>query len=73
MMQDHAHAIHHSWGSLPDLRSPIPAGTMGNKAGCLKLFEKLNVHDLRKEQTVRGINTDGMQKPQLASHLTEIF
>lgn len=73
MMQDLAHAIHYSWRSLSDLQSLILAGTMGNKAGCLKPFEKLNVHDLRKKLTARGINTDGMLKPQLASHLTEIL
>jgi len=46
MMQDLAHAFHHSWRSLSDLQSLILAGTLGNKPRGLKPFEELNVYDL---------------------------
>ena len=51
----------------------ILAGRLGNKPGCLKPLYNLKIADLRLELQARGVETEGLSKPQLSSHLTDIL
>ena len=73
MMMDLAHAFHHSWRSLADIQAVILAANLGNKPGSLKPLDNLKVIDLRKELQARGVQTEGLLKPQLISTLTDIL
>ena len=73
MMVDLAHAFYHSWRSLNDIQNLALAGQFGSKPGCLKPLDNLKVADLRKELQTRGVETQGMLKPQLMSILTDIL
>ena len=73
MMMDLAHAFYHIWRSLSDIQTIALAGKFGNKPGCLKPLDNLKFADLRKELQARGIQAQGMLKPQLLSNLTEIL
>ena len=73
MMVDLAHAFYHSWRSLNDIQNLVLAGQFGSKPGCLKPLDNLKVADLRKELQTRGVETQGMLKPQLMSLLTDIL
>ena len=72
-MMDLTHAFHHTWRSLSDIQTLVLAGKFGNKPGCLKPLDNLKVADLRKELQTRGVQTQGMLKPQLLSTLTDIL
>ena len=72
-MMDLAHAFHHSWRSLADIQAVILAGNLGNKPGSLKPLDNLKVFDLRKELQAKGVETEGLLKPQLISTLTDIL
>ena len=73
MMMDLAHCFHHSWRSLSDIQSLILAGKFGSKPGCLKPLDNLKIADLKTELQSRGLNTNGLLKPQLSAHLTDIL
>ena len=72
-MMDLAHALNNSWRSLSDIQTLALAGTFGNKPGCLKPLDNLKVADLRKELQTRGVQTQGILKPQMISSLTDIL
>ena len=73
MIVDLAHTFYHTWRSLSDIQTLILPCQFGITSGCLKPLEKLNVADLRKELQTRGVQTQGMLKPQLLLTLTNIL
>ena len=56
-----------------NIQTLVLAGKFGNQPGCLKTLDNLKVADLRKELQTRGVQTQGILKPQLLSTLTEIL
>ena len=73
MMMDLAHSFHQSWRSLSDIQALILTGTLGNNPGCLKPLDHLKIADLQIELRARGVDTNGLLKPQLTAHLTDIL
>ena len=65
--------FHHSWRSLSDKHALILVGKFGFKPGCLKPLENQKIADLKTELQSRGLNTNGLLKPQLSAHLTDTF
>ena len=73
MMADLAHALQKKWRTLADLQDLILAGKYGNAPGQLKPLDGLLVAKLKEELKARHITTDGKNKPELQTELTELL
>ena len=72
-MADLAHALQQKWRTLADLQDLILAGKYGNAPGQLKPLDGLLVAKLKEELKARHITTNGKNKPELQTELTELL